>query len=192
MRKTASRRITQESTVRMGTALAIPDLLRSLGANPEEVLAEVGYDLKLFADPDRRIPVAARNRLVSHCATRTGCPHFGLLAGQQNGLHSFGLLGLLVKYSPDVGTALRSLVRYFHLHVSGATLGLVVEGSSALMTWEVHQPAAEAVDHIGDAAVATMYNIVRALCGPDWRPTEAWFAQRKPADVGPFRRFFRV
>jgi AraC-like DNA-binding protein len=37
-----------------------------------------------------------------------------------------------------------------------------------------------------------MYNILRALCGPDWRPIEAWFAQRKPADVGPFRRFFRV
>jgi AraC-like DNA-binding protein len=181
-----------DSTVRMGTALAIPDVLRSLGANPEEVLAELGYDLKLFDDPERRIPVAARNRLVSHCATRTDCPHFGLLAGQQNGLHSFGLLGLLVKYSPDVGTALRSLVRYFRLHVSGATLGLVVEGDTALMTWEVHQSAAEAVDHIGDAAVATMQNILRALCDPDWRPTEAWFAHRKPADVGPFRRFFRV
>lgn len=192
MRETSPRHITQDSTVRMGSALAIPDVLRSLGTNPEEVLAEVGYDLKLFDDPERRIPVAARNHLVAHCAARTGCPHFGLLAGQQNGLHSFGLLGLLVKYSPDVGTALRSLARHFHLHVSGATLGLVVEGESTLMTWEVHQPAAEAVDHIGDAAVATMYNILRALCGPDWRPTEAWFAQRKPVDVGPFRRFFRV
>jgi AraC-like DNA-binding protein len=37
-----------------------------------------------------------------------------------------------------------------------------------------------------------MHNIMRELCGPDWRPTEAWFAHRKPADVGPFRRFFRV
>ena len=37
-----------------------------------------------------------------------------------------------------------------------------------------------------------MQNIMRELCGPDWRPTEAWFAHRMPADVGPFRRFFRV
>ena len=192
MRKSVTQRKRADSTVRIGTALAIPDLLRSLGANPEEVLAEVGYDLKLFDDPEKRIPVAARNRIVSHCATRTGCPHFGFLAGQQNGLHSFGLLGLLVKYSPDVGTALRSLVRHFHLHVSGATLDLVVEGDLTLMTWEVHQSAAEAVDHIGDAAVATMHNILRELCGPDWRPTEAWFAHRKPVDVSPFRRFFRV
>ena len=41
----------RRSTVRMATVLAIPDLLRSLGANPEEVLRELGYDLKLF---DRR------------------------------------------------------------------------------------------------------------------------------------------
>lgn len=191
MRKAARQRKPAERTVRTGTALAIPDILRSLGANPEEVLAEIGYDLKLFEDPEFRIPVAARNRLVNHCATRTGCPHFGLLVGQRNGLHSLGLLGLVVKYSPDVEVALHSLVSNFHLHVSGATLGLVVEGNSTLMTWQVYQ-AAEATDHVGDAAVATMHNILRALCGPDWRPTEAWFAHRKPADVRPFRQFFRV
>ena len=91
--------------VRIATAKAIPGLLRTLGANPEEVLGEVGYDLKLFDDAERRISVAARNRIVSHCATRTSCPHFGLLIGQRNGLHSFGLVGLLVRYSPDVGDA---------------------------------------------------------------------------------------
>ena len=50
----------------------------------------------------------------------------------------------------------------------------------------------EAIDHIGDGALATLYNIMHELCGPDWRPTEVWFAHHVPADVGPFRRFFRV
>jgi len=30
------------------------------------------------------------------------------------------------------------------------------------------------------------------LCGADWKPVEVRFAHRKPADLGPFRRFFRV
>ena len=94
----------------MGTAMSIPALLRSLGADPEEVLGEIGYDLKLFDDPENRLSLAAHNQIVSHCVTRTGCRHFGLLIGQQDGLHSFGLMGLLVKYSPDVGTALRSFL----------------------------------------------------------------------------------
>jgi AraC-like DNA-binding protein len=101
-------------------------------------------------------------------------------------------MGLLVKYSPDVGTALRSLVRYMHLHVRGATTSLDVNGGSAMLTYEIHEPGVEAVDQVCDGAVAVMHNIMRELCGPDWRPTEAWFAHRRPDDVGPFRRFFRV
>ncbi len=61
-----------------------------------------------------------------------------------------------------------------------------------MLTWHVHDPGIEAVDHVGDGAVATLYNIMHELCGPDWRPTEVWFAHRTPADVGPYRRFFRV
>jgi Arabinose-binding domain of AraC transcription regulator, N-term len=41
-------------------------------------------------------------------------------------------------------------------------------------------------------AVAPIYDILRDLCGPDWQPVEAWFAHRRPLDVGPFRRFFRT
>jgi AraC-like DNA-binding protein len=176
----------------MGTALAIPEILQSLGANPAEVLAEIGYDLTLFDDPERRISLAAHNHIVSHCAIRTGCEHFGLLVGQRDGLHSFGLMGFLVKYSPDVGTALRSFVRYLHLHVRGASTRLTVEGSSAMLCYEINEPGVEGVDQVCDGAVAVMQNVLCALCGPDWRPTEAWFAHRRPADVGPFRRFFRV
>ncbi len=85
-----------------------------------------------------------------------------------------------------------SFVRYLHLHVQGASVGLVVDNHSAMLTWQITDPGVEAVDHVSDGAVAVLYNIMRDLCGPDWRPTEAWFAHRMPADVGPFRRFFRI
>ena len=99
------------SVVRIAATVSIPEVLRSLGADPEEVLGEMGYDLTIFNDPEYRISYAIRNRILQHCATRTDCPHFGLLIGQHNGLHTFGLVGLLVKYAPDVGTALRNFVR---------------------------------------------------------------------------------
>ncbi len=163
-----------------------------MGFDPEAVLAEVGCDLKLFANAENRISLAAHNRVVMHCATRTGCAHFGLLVGQQDGLHSFGLVGLLVRYAHDVREALNSFMRYFHLHAQGASVGLVVDDHSAMLTWQITDPGIDAVDHVSDGAVAVLYNIMRELCGPNWRPTEAWFAHRMPADVGPFRRFFRI
>jgi AraC-like DNA-binding protein len=181
-----------DATVRVGVATAVPAVLRSLGADPAVVVAEAGFDLELFDDPDNLLSYAARGRLLKRCVASTGCKHFGLLLGQQGRLASLGLVGFLVQHSPDLGTALRSLVRYLHLHVRGAAPSLAVNGGAAVLSYDIHQPQVEATDQIGDGAVAVMFNIMRTLCGPGWKPTEVLFAHRKPEDVGPFRRFFRA
>ncbi len=46
MRNTATKRKAQNSVVRIASVMALPDIIRSLGADPNEVLAELGYDLK--------------------------------------------------------------------------------------------------------------------------------------------------
>jgi AraC-like DNA-binding protein len=120
----------------------------------------------------------------------TGCPHFRLLVGQRNTLDHLGLVGLLVRYSPDVGTALRNLVRYFHLRERGAVMTLALAGEEALLGYEIYQSQSDTSDQIADGSIASQFNIVRALCGPAWAPSEVRFAHREPVDTGPFRRFF--
>jgi AraC-like DNA-binding protein len=181
-----------KAEVRIGTILALPSILRNLGVDPAEIVAEAGFDLTQFDDPDNRITYAARSHLIAHCAARTGCPHLGLLIGQQIDLHSLGLVGLLVKYSPDVGTALRNLVHFLHLHVRGAVTSLEAGDDSAILRYEIYQPGAEATAQVADGAVAAMFNMMRSLCGPDWKATEIRLAHRKPDDVRPFRSFFRA
>jgi AraC-like DNA-binding protein len=180
------------ATVHIGTTLAIPAVLRSLGTDPAEVLAELGLDMHLFDDPDHVISYAARGRLMAHCVARTGCKHFGLLVGQQGGLHSLGLVGLLAKYESTVGAALQSLGRFLPLRTRGAVVTLRVDDGEAALSYDFIQPGTEATDQIGDGAVAIMFNILSTLCGPGWAPIEVRFSHRKPEDVGPFRRFFRV
>jgi hypothetical protein len=139
-----------DATVRIGTAWAIPDVLRSLGADPAEVLAKAGMDLALFSDPDNLISFSARGSLIRVCVDATGCRHFGLLIGQQGGLHSLGLVGLLAKNSVDVATAIQSLVRYFSVHSRGSVTRLEVDGDVALLSFSVLQPDIEAVDQACD------------------------------------------
>jgi AraC-like DNA-binding protein len=170
----------------------VPEVLRSLGADPEKVLAEIGVDLKLFDNPDNRISYPARGRLMAHCAKRTACPHFGLLVGQRAGLLSLGLVGLLAKYSPDVGTALDSLVRYLHLHVRGAVTTLAVSSDQAVLEYQIYQLNAPGSDQVGAGAVAVAFNIVGDLCGRDWAPIEVRFAHRKPENLRPFHQFFQA
>lgn len=183
-------RTTAEATARVGGVQAIPAVLRSLGANPATVFADAGVDLALLDNPENQISFADRGRLVQHCVTATGCLHFGLLVGQHSGLHQLGLVGLLVKYSPDVGTALRSLARYFHLRARGAVVTLTLDGDAASLGYELYHRQSEASDQVIDGALAFEFNIMRTLCGATWKPSEACFAHRAPADVGPFRRCF--
>jgi AraC-like DNA-binding protein len=186
------KRALSEATLRIGATAALPDVLRSLGADPLVLLAEAGFDPALFDNPDNLVSLAARGRLLSHCVARTGCQHLGLLIGQRGGLNALGLTGLLVKYSPDVGTALRSLERYLHLHVRGASTTLAVVGRTAALSYEIHEPMIEATDQVGDGAIALLSNIMRSLCGDEWAPIEVRLAHRPPDDVAPFRRFFHL
>ena len=107
-------------------------------------------------------------------------------------LRSLGHVGLLMKTSPDAGTALRSLVKHLYLHSQGAVMTLKVEDELAVLTYDAIETAAEATDQIGDGAVAMMLNVMRTLCGRDFRPAEASFAHRRPADIKPFCKIFRI
>ena len=186
------RQLTTHATLRIGATIGVPEVLRDLDEDPTKVLAEVGLDLKLFDDPNNQISFLARGRMMAHCADRTACPHFGLLVGQKAGLLSFGFVGLLAKYSPNVGSALRSLMRYMHLHVRGATTTLAVDSDRAVLEYQIYQSQALGNVQVGDGAVAVAFNIVRDLCGNDWKPVEVRFAHRKPEDVKPYRQFFQV
>jgi len=63
----AVKRALKEATVRVGAVLAIPDVLRKPGADPVEVLAEAGVDIKLFDAPDNLISYAKRATSLTEC-----------------------------------------------------------------------------------------------------------------------------
>jgi AraC-like DNA-binding protein len=178
--------------VRIGGLAAVPTVLRELGADPAKILAELGLNLKLFDDPDNLIAFETRGRLIAHCAARTGCAQFGFRVGQHMDASNFGLIGSLARYSADVGSALRSLVHYLHLHVRGATSTLNVEAGWAEWRYDIHHPHFEAAEQVGDGAIAVMFNIMRDLCHPDWKPALVRFARARPQDIGSYRKFLQA
>jgi AraC-like DNA-binding protein len=171
---------------------AIPQVLAELGYEPTAVLEELGFDPAMFDNPDLVIPYVRRSELIQQCVHKTQCAHFGLLIGQQTGLSAFGLMGYLVQQSPNVVTALKTLVHYAHLHVRGAVISFEEVDDEAFLGYSIYQPDVEAYEQIADGAVAIAYNILRKLCGPNWSPTDVNFAHRKPADVRPYQQFFKA
>ncbi len=67
-----------------------------------------------------------------------------------------------------------------------------MDGDLAVLSYDIYHPRVEGTEQVGDGAMAVAFNIMRQLCGHDWRSIEVRFARRKPEDVNPFRQFFRV
>ncbi|MDS4032342.1 MAG: AraC family transcriptional regulator [Candidatus Contendobacter sp.] len=176
----------------MGPLVATPRVLREFGVDPMEIMASLDLEPALFDDPENIISFATMGRLLKRCAAETRCPHFGLLIGQRMGPACLGLVGQLLQHLPDVGSALRGLVLNLHLHDQGAVPVLSVEQGMATLCYAIYQGGVEGADQIYDGAIAITFNILRALCGPAWLPTEVLFSHRRPSDVGPYRRFFQA
>ncbi|MBK6351584.1 MAG: AraC family transcriptional regulator [Proteobacteria bacterium] len=164
-----------QATLRVGGALGIIDVLRDFGIDPDEVLREAGIAPRTFDDPDNLITYAARGRMMARAVARTDCQHFGLLVGQRMNLQALGLVGLLARNAPDVEAALRIIVNYLHLHARGAVMQLKVDHTLAMLTYAAYQPNVPATDQTGSAAVAMMVNVMRTLCGPQFRPSKRVF-----------------
>ena len=181
-----------DTTVRIATLTALPAVLKQLGFDPVVVLAEMGFKLSLFDNPENLISYARRSELIQHCVNKTGCAHLGHLIGKRTGLSSFGLVGLLIQQSPDVSTALHSFVRYAHLHVRGGVVYMEERDGTVFLGYSIIQSGVRAIEQIEDGAVAIIFNILRELCGVEWQPLSAHFAHRKPKDTRPFRQFYKV
>ena len=83
----------------------------------------------------------------------------------------------MARNAPDVGTALHRLIRFFHLQAQGVEIGVAADGGRALFSYAISEEGIPGIDQTGDGAVAAQLNIMRELCGPDFKALAAWFVR---------------
>ena len=81
--------------MRVSILTELPPLLREMGHDPEPLLAELGLEAMLLADPENVLPFRVVGNVLNRCVMLTGCAHFGLLLGQRGGTVTLGNVGLL-------------------------------------------------------------------------------------------------
>jgi len=178
--------------VRVGPLMGLPELVRELGCDPAPVFASAGFSLDQFADPDVEIPFVPASRLLADCVEATGCSHLGLLLGERADPSLLGVLGFMLRAASDVGAALRTLMRHLDLQDRGAVPILVTKGRETSLGYSVYLSGVEATDQIYDLSTAVICQIMRSLCGPEWKPAEVLLPRRQPRVIEPYRRFFRA
>lgn len=178
--------------IRIGPLAAIPSILREFCVAPDRLLKEFGLAESSFANPDNIIAYRTAGSLFKACVRATACAHFGLLVGQRSDASGLGAAGFLLRNAPDVLTALNDLVANFDLHNRGATPFLEVANETAMLGYEIYDQGVDGAEQISDGALAVCWNIMRAVCGPEWLPIEVHFRHQAPADAGAYRRFFQA
>jgi AraC-like DNA-binding protein len=179
-----------EGEQRVGILVEVPQLLRELGCDPNQVLPIAGLDPAILSDPDNSIPFVAMGRLLHACVEETGDQCFGLRLGQRSEASTLGVVGRLMQNAPTLGIAVQDFLANQQRNAKGAVPYLLVQDGVFFVGYAVYQTGVQALDQICDAALAIGLNIVRQLSGS--LPTEVLLSHRAPADVAPYRRFFRA
>jgi hypothetical protein len=178
--------------VRIGPIMGVPSVLAELGIAPDPLLAEFDLDLATFTDPEHRVPYRTVARLFDRCVAATSCHHFGLLVGSRAGLSSLGVVGYLASSAPNVGTALEILRHVNSVADAGGTVTLDCRESIVSLGYDVVEPGLEHTGQLAAAAIAIGFNILRALCGPQWQPHDVQFSFAAPRALAPFRKVFSL
>lgn len=177
-------------TARSAALVSVPAVLQEMGIEPTSVLADVGLAPSTFDHPDNRMSYRTAGLLLQRCADITGCPHFGLLAGQHATASSLGTLGELVQRSHTVQAALQSLIAHLHLQTRGGVPTHAVNGVNATFGYAIYLRDMPGTAQAYDLVAAFEFNILKAVCGPRWGPVEVSFAHGAPKDIDPYRKLF--
>lgn len=179
-------------SARISAAWHLPEVLRELGVDPDDVLDAAGVSPSVFADRDTRIAYPDFARLLLESERLSGCDHIVCLVAQRSRLVDFGLAGRAALCSDTVGVALRRLVDTFALHNTAAILDVVTSGAYARLVYSIVEPQVPDARPFQLGSMTLAVGILRELCGREFQPTVVTFASRAPSDLRPVRKYFRA
>jgi AraC-like DNA-binding protein len=177
-------------TIRIGGNTALPQVIRSLGFDPDLVVRAGGLDPVLLNDPETIVLASVVGKLYAHCAKATDCAHLGLLVGDTASLAWLGRIGLIARNAIDVASALAVIEVYAHYHDRSAFITMKKSNGLASLGYSL-QYRMEGREQILSGVVAIGCSFLRELCGPRWAPAEVLLAIPKPFDTRPYETFFR-
>ena len=162
------------------------DYLQAKGLNAKRVLGEpppAPNDNGLT-----RYTSAHWRRLLKKAAEALDDPLLGLHLGRTITPAHLGVLGYVLLACPDVGGALSRWLQLEAL-VCSVSSALRREGDSVRVVWS--KSAKRLGSLVDETALAAYVQFARNISGRDESPQEVCFRNPRPADLRPYRQFFR-
>jgi AraC-like DNA-binding protein len=152
--------------------MGLPRVVASFGVDPAALLGEMSITPDMFDDPDNTVALSTVGRLFRRAVELTNCQHLGLLVGQELSLSCLGAVGFLMKSSATVGEALAAVQQHLGVQDRGAVVYADVEPRFTTLGYTILVPGVHATEQIHSLTLLLANNLMRELCGNQWRAEE--------------------
>jgi len=176
--------------IRSAVLTHYPEIARSVGLDPNDVMRKVRLPLACFERPEVRIAVSGFRRLLETSAALSGAQDFGLQMAAHGGLTNLGPVALVVREQETIGGAIEALARYIHIHHEGMRLDVERRGQTITIALSLRGRHPSASNQSIDLGLGTVHRVIQSLFGDTWRPLEVHFRYPPPHDQSRHRKFF--
>ena len=178
-------------SVRAAALAGIPELITRLGGPADRLLRAHGFSSTTPADPERHVSYADFIRLLEDCAQEIPCGDFGLRVARMQDINVLGPVATVMRHSPNVAEAVRSVGRYLSFHTPGAAVELVdAAGEPQGFTVEVVLPELRHARQINELSMFLGQRMLELLLGENYLALAVHFVCDPPRDTGAMERAF--
>jgi AraC-like DNA-binding protein len=167
------------------------EVAQQLALNPSQMLAQVGIDRAMLADPDNRIPAGAVVTLLEESARASQCLTFGLRMAQTRQLTDLGAISLLLTHKRTLREVLLAMINYRHLMNEALALQMEDVGTDVIIREEVVTDTTTHSRQATELALGVLARAAGALLGNRWKPHSVMFSHEAPPDLQLHRRIFK-
>jgi AraC-like DNA-binding protein len=167
-----------------------PDVARSVGLDPFEMLRKARLPASCLARPDLRIAVTGVRRLLESSAAAAGIEEFGLRMAERGALANLGPVALVVREQSTIGSAIEALAQFIHVHAEAIRLTIARDGDVVTLSVLLRRGRLEALRQSIEMTVGSLHRIIGSLFGDGWRPLEVHLMHSPPRNRRYYRNFF--
>ena len=167
------------------------EVAQQLALNPAQMLAQVGLDRAMLADPDGRIPAGAVVNLLEESARASQCLTFGLRMAETRQLTDLGAISLLLTHKRTLREVLLAMINYRHLMNEALALQMEDAGANVIIREEVVTDVTTHSRQATELALGVLARAASALLGNRWKPHRVMFSHEAPPDLHLHRRIFK-
>jgi AraC-like DNA-binding protein len=167
------------------------EVAQQLALNPSQMLAQVGLDRAMLADPDNRISAGAVVTLLEESARASQCLTFGLRMAETRQLTDLGAVSLLLTHKRTLREVLLAMINYRHLMNEALALQVEDVGTNVIIREEVVTDVTTHSRQATELALGVLARAAGALLGNHWKPHRVMFSHGAPPELQLHRRIFK-